>query len=80
MPAKKLILVGLVCAALSGCGHTVEQSLKVPPPASGIARSSPGRIVLLPFADYSQGDVLGPAFRRDVAIMEAFTDALVARG
>ncbi|MEW6219908.1 MAG: hypothetical protein AB1634_10290, partial [Thermodesulfobacteriota bacterium] len=56
------------------------QSLKVPPPAPGTARSSPGRIVLLPFADYSQGDVLGPAFRRDVAIMEAFTDALVARG
>lgn len=73
------LIIGFFALALVGCGQTVKETLNV---TSSPAYNAPGSgksIVILPFADYSQGN-LESARRRDMAITESLTDRLVSNG
>jgi len=67
----------MVFFGLAGCGQTVLQTVHAPSPAE--PRGAAGKIVVLPFADYSSGDY-SSAFMRHLTITEAVTDELVVRG
>ncbi|MDK9707033.1 MAG: hypothetical protein OEL83_08285 [Desulforhopalus sp.] len=75
----KCLVIGFFAIALAGCGQTVKETLNV---TNGPAFNAPGSgksIVILPFADYSQGN-LESAKRRDMTITESLTDRLVSNG
>lgn len=79
MNRLKYLVVGILALAFTGCGQTVVEKLNV---ASGPGQNAPGSgksIVILPFADYSQGN-LASAQRRNMAITESMTDRLVTQG
>lgn len=75
----RYLLVGLMVLVISGCGHTVKESLKQPlvkKSTVGVERT----IVILPFADYSAADDIESAYRRNLIINENVVDQLVANG
>ena len=75
----KCLIIGFFAIALAGCGQTVKENLKV---TGGPAYNAPGigkSIVILPFADYSQGNI-DSARRRDMNISESLTDRLISKG
>lgn len=79
MDRLKYLVIGILALALTGCGQTVVETLKV---SGGPGKDAPGSgksIVILPFADYSQGN-LASAQRRNMAITESMTDRLVTNG
>ncbi len=80
MSGIKIILYGMLALLLAGCGQIVTETVSVqqavPAPACAVNR----KVVILPFADYSYADDMKAACRRNMAITEAFTDQLVARG
>ena len=66
---------GLITLSLCACGTTINQSLKV----NNIAKTNKGnekKVVILPFADYTQSDNLETAYRRNLFITENVTDQL----
>ncbi len=79
MDRLKYLIIGILALILTGCGQTVVETLNV---ADGPMHNAPGsgrNIVILPFADYSQGG-LESAQRRNMVITESFTDRLVTNG
>lgn len=79
MNRLKYLVIGILALALSGCGQTVVETLNI---TEGPASNAPGSgksIVILPFADYSQGNIES-AKRRNMTITEAMTDRLVSNG
>lgn len=72
----------LICALaliFSGCGTTVNKSLKVEPES----RKNVGKdmnVVILPFADYSNANNLESAFRRNLFVNESIIDHFVRLG
>jgi len=75
----KCLIVCLFAIALVGCGQTVKETLNVTGGHSYNAPGSGKSIVILPFADYSQG-TLESAKRRDMTISESLTDRLTNKG
>jgi len=80
MSGMKIILYGMLALLLAGCGQIVTETVSVPQavPASPCAVNR--KVVILPFADYSYADDIQAVSRRNMAITEALTDQLVARG
>lgn len=79
MDRLKYLIIGILALTLTGCGQTVVETLNV---TDGPAYNAPGSgksIVILPFADYSQGN-LESAQRRNMAITESLTDRLITDG
>ncbi|MFZ5797432.1 MAG: hypothetical protein C4563_06915 [Desulfobulbus sp.] len=73
----RYLLYGVLALVISGCGQTVQESLKVPPPQKSTAGADKA-VVILPFADYSYADDLETAYRRNLYITENLTDQFVA--
>jgi hypothetical protein len=65
---------------LGGCGHTVTETLNAPETSYRNAACYGKTVVVLPFADYSQGDSIASAERRSMMITEGITDELTANG
>ena len=79
MNRLKSLVIGILAISLAGCGQTVVETLNV---TKGPQVNAPGTgksIVILPFADYSQGD-LKSAHRRNMVITESMTDKLIING
>ena len=79
MKRLKSLVIGILALSLAGCGQTVVETLNI---TEGPASNAPGAgksIVILPFADYSQGD-LQSAHRRNMVITETMTDKLIGNG
>jgi len=80
MERLKYFLLGVLALTLTGCGQTVVETLHVPenpgPNAPGYGKT----VVILPFADYSKGDNLESAHRRNMMVTETLTDRLSANG
>ena len=77
MNVSRYLLCGLLAILISGCGQTVKESLKV----SSVKKSAAGAektMVILPFADYSEGDDIASAYRRSLYISSNLTDQLVS--
>ena len=79
MAVIRLFLCGLLALLIGGCGQTVTETLHIPanaPPQPACDAT----VVVLPFADYSYGDDIATAHKRNLAIAEALNDNLVSRG
>jgi hypothetical protein len=81
MERLKYLVIGILALFLAGCGSgkVVVETLNV---AKGPTSNAPGNgksIVILPFADYSQGN-LESAQRRNMLITESLTDRLIVNG
>ncbi len=71
----RYLILGLMAIVISGCGQTVTESLKQPL----VKKSTVGAdktIVILPFADYSEGDGIASAYHRSLYINADLTDQL----
>ncbi|MBW2659624.1 MAG: hypothetical protein JRC87_08570 [Deltaproteobacteria bacterium] len=79
MNRLKYLGVTILALILAGCGQTVVESLKVSEGPSLHARGGGRSIVVLPFADYSKGNIES-AFRRNLTITESLTDQLSLNG
>ena len=81
MNLLKYVSVGIaVIGALSGCGRTTVETVMAPTGAYPNARGKGMTAVILPFADYSDGDNIASAFRRNMFITESLTDNLTRNG
>lgn len=73
----RYLILGLMAILISGCGQTVTESLKQP-----LVKKSPAgadkTIVILPFADYSEGDNIADAYHRSLYVNAGLTDELVS--
>ncbi|MDD2468990.1 MAG: hypothetical protein PHI97_33895 [Desulfobulbus sp.] len=72
----------LICAlaiTFSGCGTTVDKSLKVAPESRTIVGDD-RTAVILPFADYTNANNLESAFRRNMFVNESIIDHFVRLG
>jgi hypothetical protein len=79
MNRLKYLGITILALFLAGCGQTVVETLKV---TEGLSRYAPGSgksIVILPFADYSEGNIES-AYRRNLTITESLTDRLTING
>ncbi len=81
MNRLKYLAIGILALFLTGCGpgKIVVETLNV---ADGPNSEAPGRgksIVILPFADYSRGN-LASAQRRNMLVTESLTDRLIVNG
>ncbi|MCI5144797.1 MAG: hypothetical protein D3923_04550, partial [Candidatus Electrothrix sp. AR3] len=82
---KHVFFAFLLTGLLNGCvgqGKTTVETLMVPPDGGG-HQSDRGRgrtAVILPFADYSNGDSIASAFRRNLLLTESLTDNLSYNG
>jgi hypothetical protein len=81
MNRLKYLVIGILALFLGGCGHgqVVVETLNVPGGPTASAAGNGKSIVILPFADYSQGN-LGSAQRRNMLITESLTDRLIVNG
>jgi hypothetical protein len=81
MNRLKYLVIGILALFLGGCGHgqVVVETLNVPGGPTASAAGNGKSIVILPFADYSQGN-LGSAQRRNMLITESLTDRLIING
>lgn len=75
MNYSRYLLYVLLTIFVSGCGQTVQKSLKVQPALKSTAGADKS-IVILPFADYSYADELEAAYRRNLYVTENLTDQL----
>ncbi|MCI5221441.1 MAG: hypothetical protein D3924_01850 [Candidatus Electrothrix sp. AR4] len=67
-------------SGLTGCGQTTVETLMIPAEVDPNARGKGMTAVILPFADYSNGDKIASAFRRSLLITESLTDNLTSNG
>jgi len=74
------VMFAVFALLLAGCGHTVTETLSAPQMPFRDAACYGKTVVILPFADYSQGDSIASAQRRSMMITEAITDELTANG
>ncbi len=79
MNKLKYLIVTMMAFAISGCGQDVTTTLQNPVGASMNGPGTGRSIVVLPFADYSEGDIAS-AQRRSMLIAESFADKLNACG
>lgn len=81
MDRLKYLAIGILALLLAGCGkgQVVVETLNVPEGPSASAPWNCKSIVILPFADYSEGN-LASAQRRNMLVTEALTDRLVVNG
>lgn len=81
MDRLKYLVIGILALFLAGCGRgqVVVETLNVPNSPMNNAPGSGKSIVILPFADYSLGN-LESAQRRDMLVTEALTDRLIVNG
>ena len=77
MNYSRYLLYVLLALLVSGCGQTVQKSLKVQPTAKSNVGADKS-IVILPFADYSYADGLETAYRRSMYINENLNDQLIS--
>lgn len=80
MNRLKYLLIGFLAILLTGCGQTVVETLNVPLEANANAPGKGMTALILPFADYSYGDNLASAHRRNLKVTESLTDHLVSNG
>lgn len=80
MERLKYFLLGVLALTLTGCGQTVVETLNVPETPGYNAPGSGKTAVILPFADYSNGNDIASAHRRNMMVTETLTDRLVATG
>ena len=67
MNLLKYISIGIVLVgAITGCGKNTVETLMVPAQVDPNGRGKGMSVVILPFADYSNGDNIASAFRRNV--------------
>ena len=81
MDRLKYLVIGILALFLAGCGkgQVVVETLNVAEGPSASAAGNGKSIVILPFADYSEGN-LASAQRRNMLVTEALTDRLVVNG
>jgi hypothetical protein len=81
MDRLKYLVIGVLALFLAGCGsgQIVVETLNVAEGPTHNAAGSGKSIVILPFADYSAGN-LASAQRRNMLITESLTDRLVVNG
>ncbi len=79
MNTLKYLIITLVVYTLSGCGQDVITTLQNPAGANINGPGAGKSIVVLPFADYSKGNI-SSAERRSMLIAESFADKLNASG
>jgi hypothetical protein len=77
MNYSRYLLYVLLALLVSGCGQTVQKSLKIQPAIKSTAGADKS-IVILPFADYSYADDIETAYRRNLYVSENLTDQLVS--
>ena len=80
MSGIRIILCGMLAMLVAGCGQIVTETVSVQQTVPSSSCTVNRKIVILPFADYSYADDMQMAFMRNMAVMEALTDQLVARG
>ena len=81
MNLLKYISIGIVLiGAVTGCGKNTVETLMVPAQVDPNGRGKGMSAVILPFADYSNGDNIASAFRRNILITESLTDNLTSNG
>ncbi len=81
MDRLKYLAIGVLALLLAGCGkgQVVVETLNVAEGPSASAAGNCKSIVILPFADYSEGNIAS-AQRRNLLVTEALTDRLVVNG
>lgn len=81
MDRLKYLVIGVLALILVGCGRGQEvvETLHVVEGPSATAAGNCKSIVILPFADYSEGN-MASAQRRNMLITEALTDRLLVNG
>lgn len=79
MKRLKSLVIGILALTLAGCGQTVVETLNITEGPAYNAVGAGKSIVILPFADYSQGD-LQSAQRRNMVITETLTDRFLSNG
>jgi len=80
MERLKYFFLGILALSLVGCGQTVVETLNVP---ENPGQNAPGvgkTVVILPFADYSNGGNIASAHRRNLMVTETLTDRFLANG
>lgn len=80
MERIKYFFLGILALSLVGCGHTVVETLNVPENPGYNAPGVGKTVVILPFADYSNGGNIASAHRRNLMVTETLTDRLSANG
>ena len=80
MERLKYFFIGILALSLAGCGQTVVENLKVPENPGYNAPGAGKTVVILPFADYSNGNDIASAHRRNLMVTETLTDRLSANG
>jgi len=81
MDRLKYLVIGILALLLVGCGsgQIVVETLNVPQGPGSNAAGNGKSIVILPFADYSEGN-LASAQRRNMLVTESLTDRLIVNG
>lgn len=74
------VVFAIFALMLAGCGHSVYETIDGPQTLSYNTPGAGRTVVVLPFADYSQGDSIASAQRRSMMITERITDKLTANG
>lgn len=80
MERIKYFFLGILALSLVGCGQTVVETLHVPENPGHNAPGVGKTIVILPFADYSEGNSFASAQRRNMMVTESLTDRFLANG
>ncbi len=81
MSLLKYLSIGMLAAGmLAGCGQTRTETVMVPHGEKPNAQGKGLTAVILPFADYSSGDRIASAFRRNLLVTESLTDSLRHNG
>lgn len=80
MERLKYLILGVFALTLASCSQAVIEDLKVPENPGYNAPGYGKTAVILPFADYSDGDTLESAHRRNLMITETITDRLSGHG
>ncbi len=81
MDRLKYLVIGILALFLAGCGkgQVVVETLNVAEGPSASAVGHGKSIVILPFADYSEGNIAS-AQKRNMLVTEALTDRLIVNG
>ena len=81
MDRLKYLAIGFLALILAGCGkgQVVVETLNVAEGPSAYAVGNCKTIVILPFADYSEGNIAS-AQQRNMLVTEALTDRLIVNG
>ncbi|WP_417912340.1 hypothetical protein [Candidatus Electronema sp. TJ] len=81
MSLLKFVSAGiLLTGLLAGCGQTTVETVMTPDAAYSDNSGKGRRAVVLPFADYSEGDRISSSFRRHLLVTESLTNSLSSRG